>query len=243
MSNRWGTGWSRHRTFGLRTEWLRLYIDDPTGWRETQRLGNRQIDSLDAWLRTVEVVDRQKHETYLGKFVRRSGLEEMKAWKRMWCNCVFSFPTAGWYVQEFGAGHLADHKHQPSVEQIGVLLSSRTCRDAVCELVGLLERTPIGKELGQGEVTAGRPRVVYRPGLAHPGGPALAHALWRLFQQQKTDCLDLGRDLLWPWTIYGCSQDDALWSLLAVADRWLDLDDERLIMTTQLEVWDDVDLR
>ncbi|MGI9862646.1 hypothetical protein SDD30_14805 [Moorella naiadis] len=50
-------GWSRHQHFGLRREWLELYLADRQGWRGSSILGNRQVDSLAVRLKTTGIED------------------------------------------------------------------------------------------------------------------------------------------------------------------------------------------
>lgn len=242
MIKSWGSGWSRHRTFGLRAEWIRLYLDHPTTWEQCGNLGNKQIESLRSWLKTVGIVSSDGTPTSLFHYLVQFRVVPMAAWGRMWTECVFSFPTAAWYVQTVGLG-------QRSTTELSILLgsavrtlSARTCTDAILELVGLLERTPIGSDLAQGKVMSNRPRVVQRVGLVDPGGPALAYAAWRLFRRHHTDRLELSRDLIWPWVVFGSPPDSAMWSLLSCADDWLALEGNQLVMTREMEVWNAMDL-
>ncbi|SHE92041.1 hypothetical protein SAMN02745218_01071 [Desulfofundulus australicus DSM 11792] len=60
------TGWSRHQHFGLRKEWLELYLQEQQEWELSGLLGNRQVQSFKVWLRTTGLQDKRGKETFSG---------------------------------------------------------------------------------------------------------------------------------------------------------------------------------
>jgi len=208
------SGWARHSIFGLRQEWLELYLSKPREWRLGTTLGNRQLDSLAMWLRTGGVEDRMGRQTALGKQFAMRGTAYSPLWELLWANVVSSFPTARWYVH-LGTGAWTTTQLKAMLREAVLRLADRTVSNAITELVGLLERTPIGSELGQGEVSSERPRRVTRRG-RQPGDAAILHYLQQLCLQQDGGRLEWSSPLTWPWTVFGCSREFVLERLTAL---------------------------
>jgi hypothetical protein len=220
------TGWARHQHFGLRSEWVALYSEHPTEWKHSGLLGPAQIRSLCEWLVTTGLTRRDGTGTALAALAD-SPERIVEMWAMMWVNVVFGLATAYWYVCRVGTGSSDTTTLAARLHAEIPRLSLRTCRNAVYALVGLLERTPIGAELGQGLVSPTRPRTVRRVGLADPHPAALAHAMRRLFQRERCPQLPLHRDLLWPWVVFGCDPQETLLRLTAAGHGWLAIDSDR----------------
>jgi hypothetical protein len=114
-------------------------------------------------------------------FLLPPGPSPLWAWQLLWVNLVFNWPAARWYVLEMGRGEWTATELRAALQATVPRLAVRTVSNAILELVGLLERTPIGGELGQGEVRPGRPRRVRREGLPGPATSAMLYAAQRLF--------------------------------------------------------------
>jgi hypothetical protein len=223
------SGWTPHRTFGLRAEWLALYLRDPVGWRETTQLGPVQIVSLGRWLLTGGVVEHSGKETVLARLFRERGLGDPLPWELFWANTAFAWPTARWYVSRLGLGEWTSAELCRRLLADVPRLAERTARDATVELVGLFAGTPIGRELGQGEVSGRGPRLVRRAGLPHPHAEALVHALELLFAECGRERLGYEEELLWPWVIFGSRREEALFELsqsgasgFRVREQWVE---------------------
>lgn len=231
------TGWSRHQQFGLRKEWLELYLQEPQEWEFSGLLGNRQVQSFKVWLRTTGLQDKRGKETFLAALFREYGLEEILPWELLWVNVVFNFPTAAWYVQELGLGTWTTGEIREQLLFYVPRLALRTINNAVMELVGLLERTPVGREINQGEVLPSRPRRVQRKGHVYPSVEALCFAACRLFEREKRESLELRENLLWPWVIFGCAQKYVLGQLLCHGQKWFEVTGDRLLAKYIPEEW------
>lgn len=209
MVRRSTRGWKRHQGFGLRREWLQLYLEKGSSLETAGVLGNRQVESLRAWLRTAGLEDRAGRKTQLGLRFAQAGLADPVLWELLWTNVVFNWPTAAWYVRELGLGTWTTSELGQALQR-HVTLAPRTVGNAIQELVGLLERTPVGTELGQGVVGISRPRRVERRGYPWPSTEAVVHALRRLAQTQNGGLVRFSERLLWPWVIFGCGRDQVL---------------------------------
>lgn len=231
------TGWNRHHSFGLRKNWVELYFQHPREWEFIGGLGNRQVDALKVWLKTAGILDREGKETFLAVIFQDRGLEDILSWELLWVNVVFNFPTAGWYVQMLGLGEWTTAEIKNLLHLQVPWLATRTVGVAVLELVGLLERTPVGREIKQGEVSSSRPRRVQRRGHAYPSVEALCFAACRLFEREKRERLRLEENLLWPWVVFGCARKYVLGRLLTQGQKWFEVTDEYLIAKYIPEEW------
>lgn len=225
-------GWSRHQHFGLREEWLALVLADPEGWAEQGGLGNRQVQGLRVWLKTTGLLDAQRRPTQLWQRFAEHGVHDLDAWAMLWGNVVHNFPTAAWYV-------LLPTSDAPwTTTRLVHMLAERglaeaTRRNAILELAGLLERTPVGRELGQGMVEPGRPRRIHRPGMEHPPAAGLEIACRRCVEAAQRATFSLhetlppavmhgSRPCPWPWTTFGSERQTTLRELVSLGLASLD---------------------
>jgi len=236
------TGWARHCTFGLRREWLGLVLREPQRWAAVGGLGTRQIQSLARWLRTTGLLDQRGKATTLYGLLEATWPEARLAWQLLWVNVIFNFPTARWYALRMGLGEWDTLQLRTALQSSVPRLAIHTVSNAILELVGLLERTPIGYEFGQGNVTTGRPRRVRREGLRDVATPALLYAVQRLFLAEGRPHLALGEDLVWPWLLFGCPFEMTLPQLAAGHAPWFSLDAQGLHLHISMEALRDVAL-
>jgi hypothetical protein len=224
-------GWSRHQTFGLREEWIHVYLAAPHSWFRSSELGNRQVQSLQTWIRTSGFTDAHGNETDLYEMFQEKGTEYQIAWEILWVNVVFNWPTARWYISHVDKGSWTTAELGNMLYKAAPQLAERTVQDAILELVGLLQQTPVGFELGQGEVSLSRPRKIQRKGLLQPSWKAMCHAFSRLFQEEGRKQLGLNENLLWPWLVFGCSRDQVIKDILIAEDGKITLDDKNIYVS------------
>lgn len=217
------TGWAKHSIFGLRQEWLEQFILNPDDWSRHAILGNKQVDSFGVWLRTCDIQERSSKLTFLGEQFISLGVRYLPLWELLWINVVFNFPTAQWYTTLVGdkwtTTELIDLLHTAIPR-----LAKRTISNAVMELAGLLERTPVGTELRQGQVLNGRPRTIVRTG-CKPSDAAIMHSMDRLFLQQGSNELHWHSDLAWPWIVFRCDRQFILERLTIIEQDIFYLDE------------------
>jgi hypothetical protein len=225
------TGWKKHETFGLRKEWVHVYLSSPRSWFESSELGNRQVQSLQAWIRTSGFIDAHGHETDLYRMFQEKGTEYRLAWEILWVNVVFNWPTARWYISSVDKGMWTTTELVNMLCKAAPQLAKRTVQDAILELVGLLQHTPVGSELGQGEVSSSRPREIKRRGLPDPSWEAIYQAFSRLLEEEGRKQLGLNENLLWPWLVFGCSRDQVIKEILITEDERIALDDKNIYVS------------
>ena len=227
--------WSAHQHFGLRREWLGLVLREPERWQVDGALGPRQVQSLARWLRTGGLIGASGRPAPLYDLFQRTWPEARLAWQVLWVNVVFNFPTARWYALRMGVGEWDTVQLRQALHCAVPRLSRHTVSNAVLELAGLLERTPIGPEFGQGRVTKARPRLVCRQGLCDIATPALLYAVRRLFLAEDRLYLALDEDLVWPWSVFGCPFEATLPQLTSRDSPWFSLDGQGLHLSISTE--------
>jgi len=230
------TGWARHSTFGMRQEWLELYLTNRQGWASQRKLGNKQVDSLVVWLKTIGLVNKQGELTRLGKLFRSAGTNSLDLWQLLWVNVVFNLPTARWYVHHMGLGEWTTSQLRSFLEANVPHLAKRTVTNAILELVSLLERTPVGRELEQGAVSTDRPRVVARRGTI-PCNAAIIHALGRLYLKEDKAFHAWDDDLIWPWTVFGCPRPVILQRLMDICQNCYEVNETGLTIRNLNREW------
>lgn len=197
---------SRFRNFGLRREWLQLYLDHPQNWKDCGCLGNQQIIALSAWLRTLGILGSNAQETSLAAHCRAVGLDDFCLWQELWVRSVFNFNGVAWYVYQ-GTGQRTAEQLRSTLAEDAPQFSPYGIRRCLLEVVSFLANTPVGDRLGQGLVQGSHKRTITRSGLPTPDPAAAGLALALLFQRERVDYLKMNSQCLWPWTVFGCTAD------------------------------------
>lgn len=225
-------GYKKHQGFGLRSEWVISYLMDS---QYADNLGVRQRESLDAWLLTTGLESTDGRRTPLFELFTIRGVEDPYPWKFLWINVVFNFPTATWYVWRCQNGSWTIRELVSLLHNDVPRLQLRTAKDAVVEIVDLLEKTPVGKKLGQGIVVRGPKsgRLVHRVGLnGEIEDEVIMYCLNRLFEREKTQRLLFSQELLWPWTIFQLPKDQVLASLILSQHAGYEVDEKGVYSVT-----------
>jgi len=176
-------------------------------------------------------------ETSLCRLFRESSADCVLPWEILWVNVSFRFPTAEWFVREMGSGEWSTSELRAHLCRAMPRLSVRTVSNAIMELVGLLERTPVGEKLKQGKVIPSRPRLVIREGLKRPDSRALLYAARELYALEGQTTLSFAEQHLWPWTIFGCTLEDVFIDLEIDGRPWIALEEDHLRYKLPLEDW------
>ena len=221
--------WVRHQGFGLRSEWLQQYFSNGFDVNKCEMLGPNQKESLAYWLKTSGLNDSNGNQTCLCSLREESGIMTDKVWEILWFNIVSSFATAWWFVSFLGKGMWTSHDLRIALSHHTPRLSKRTASNAVMELLGLFERSPVGGQLRQGIIRGHSRRSVERVGLAAPVISSIQYTILQIFRLAQGPALSLDEELPWPWTVYGCEREYAISQLIMNASDWLEINSERII--------------
>lgn len=147
-------GLNRYQQFGMRKGWLEEYFRDPENWWHDHTLGNRQFEAMRVWLREAEILEGNKM-TPLGARLKELGTDNPLTWAVIWANLARRSALVAWYVNNVPWG--GSYSKQELIDMLDDSLAQRSRENAITTLVGILRDTPLGKELGLGEVeTRGR---------------------------------------------------------------------------------------
>jgi len=175
--------------------------------------------ALKTWVKTAGLEDSEGNRGFLFCMFRELGVYDPYPWMFLWVNVVFNFATAEWYVYRVSSGTWTTSMLSNALFSDIGYVSQRTARDAIMELVGLLQRTPIGGELGQGTVdTRTHPRLISRKGMSSLPTDVVRHCLESLFRRERRNRIEFSEDVLWPWHVFGVTQDEGIGAVTLLRD-------------------------
>ncbi len=179
-------GINAYQTFGLSTEWLGDYLREPRKWWTSNSLGTRQFDAVQVWLGQAGVINRKsKTITDLGNKLRKYGEQDPLTWMAIWSNLSVRSVLVRWFVRNlpFGRSYTRDEL----LDRLGDTSSRRTRSNAIASLVNLLEKTPLGKQMGLGLVVRkGRVfKAIVKQGVSDLPSMGILHSLYRLAEERE----------------------------------------------------------
>jgi len=144
-------GMGAYQTFGMRQAWLSEFFSDPQRWWVENSLGNRQFDSMRAWLPQAGIIDSTTRElTPVGRELCRLSANSPITWLSIWVNLAMQSPLVKWFVQSVRFD--VSLSRQDLLEMMPEQLSKRTRSNALLSLVQLLDLTPLGHDLHLAQV-------------------------------------------------------------------------------------------
>jgi len=207
-----------YQTFGMRKAWLAEFLRSPREWVSTNHLGNRQFDAMLTWLRHAELIAGSKRSleiTAAGSKLAEYGADSLITWAVIWTNLMRNSAAVRWYLTCIPWG--ATVGKTDLVLKLGEQYSQseRARVNVVNALMDLLNKTPLGRELGLAERmepgTQGSGPLYYKKGWREPQPSAVLYALYRY--AEKTDRYELTVHELYtnavegPYTLFGISQE------------------------------------
>lgn len=222
-------GWAKHRTFGLRAEWVDLFLRHPDNWQVVGNLGSKQVFSLYEWLKTIGLRRRDGLNRPLLAAWTALGSQSLQMWSLVWANIVYSWPVARLYVMRNYSTPISTKAMVSDYMAYTRNHAERTIYDGILELFGLFHHTPIGSPLGQGLVSPGNPRTLVRAGNQAPPITSLVQSAINLFKEQQCFSIKLDQYQLWPWTVYGCDKNYAISQLVTNSCDWLEITSDEMI--------------
>ena len=185
---------SKYQTFGMRREWLREFLNNVEMWFEKNTLGNRQVESMVAWLKDAELLDNQKHPTKTA-FILKNVLKknEKMVWEIIWVNFFYNINLIHWYVSyirwntEFSPKELTQ-----KIVDFDEQNQFKTTQNAISSLFNLFKddksniATPLCDDLKIGVIEKkGKDRYVKKIGTDEIDSMAIAYSLYRLAEAKK----------------------------------------------------------
>ena len=198
-----------YQHFGIRKEWLDGFLADPMNWWHSDKLGNRQFDSMKLWLKHA-LLFKNNHISKLGLYLAQN-CNEQTIWEIVWLNLSIGSNLVSWYIENtewntwYEKGELLDllpEKYSISTKNNAILALTNTFRDS-----------PIGK-MGVGEVetdkSGRRIKRVYRRCMSAITTETLLYILYihaaeyEIYQYTMDSLLE---SKFSPYRVFGLSRD------------------------------------
>jgi len=179
---------SKYQTFGMREEWLTGYLNHMENWFENNNLGNRQVESVVAWLKDSELLDKEKRPTEKAAILKKIFMKDAKLiWEIIWTDFFCNIPMIKWYLSNISWGNVKSSK-----ELIEMIIDSddrnkaKTTSNGITSLFNMFENSPLGKELKIGLIEKkGNTRYAKKLGSDDIHTTAIAYCLYRFAEDKK----------------------------------------------------------
>ena len=171
---------SKYQNFGMRREWLLLFLRNTEGWFENNNLGNRQKESLKTWLKDASLLSEKNTPTRLAKLLSNI-LNESLVWGIIWTNLYYNVNLIKWYLDSIVWGEVFSSKELvEKVIQADPKSKEKTTQNSISSLFNLFDTSPLGKELKIGIIEKrGRERIVKKLGTDEIHPLAVAYSLYK----------------------------------------------------------------
>ncbi len=150
-------GFGKYLTFGLRKNWVDSFFQNTENWLSSNSLGNKQVDSVIAWLKDAEIlnsVNRKEMKidlTNIGKkLAQLYNSNENFVWKIIWINLSYNSDLVKWYIS-------LPWRHTYSKTELLELLidnglKKNTADSGLGSLFNMFENSPLGNEFKIGVI-------------------------------------------------------------------------------------------
>jgi len=171
---------SKYQNFGMRREWLLLFLRNIDRWFENNNLGNRQKESLKTWLKDADLLSEKNTPTRLAKLLSNIP-NELFVWEIIWANLYYNVNLIKWYLASIVWGEVFSSKELvEKVMQADPNSKEKTTQNSISSLFNLFDTSPLGKELKIGIIEKrGRERVVKKLGTDGIHPLAVAYSLYK----------------------------------------------------------------
>lgn len=181
---------SKYQTFGLRNEWLASFINEPEQWIEMNKLGlgNRQIQSMVAWLKDCELLDKTKNITELALLInKRFKNDELILWSIVWINLSYNVNLINWFSLNINWGERFSTR-----ELVELIISYdpnskiKTTSNAINSLVNMFANSPLNDKFRIGKLDKkSNIRYISKIGSDEINPIAIAYSLYKYAEHKK----------------------------------------------------------
>jgi len=181
---------SKYQTFGLRNEWLINFINEPEQWIEMNKLGlgNRQIQSMVAWLKDCGLLDKTKNLTELSLLLNKKYKNnELILWSIIWINLSYKVNIIKWFSLNINWGERFSTREL--VELIVSYDSNskiKTTSNAVNSLVNMFANSPLNDKFRIGKLDKkSNIRYISKIGSDEIHQTTIAYSLYKYAEHKK----------------------------------------------------------
>lgn len=173
-----------YQHFGLRKAWMAEFLASPSSWWHSNSLGNRQFEAMKGWLTDGGVIASNRL-TSLGEKLVKRGADDPVTWLALWTNLCTHSSLISWYIRELPWGGV--YTKAELVDALPSRFATSTRQNGVTALVSTLRDTPLGTELGLGQIASNGPtmRDLTKRGLADPPQLSVLYSLMSLAKRNE----------------------------------------------------------
>lgn len=175
--------------FGMRKEWLGKFLLLLEDWISQNELGIRQVEAMLMWLKHAELITGSRRTveiTDLAKKLSTYGENNPLTWAVIWTNLSRNSAPAQWYCTKVPWGSSLTKRQCINRMGENYTQSNSTRSNAIKALFGLLTKTPLGFDMGLGEISyAGKDMLLYKKGWSNPDPVSVLYSLYRYAERVK----------------------------------------------------------
>jgi len=95
----------KYQSFGLREVWLYDFLNNMDNWFENNNLGNKQVESMRAWLIDAGLINKKKKPTQFSNYLKSLYPNKINLiWELIWVNLYYSSNLCRFYIDNFSWG-------------------------------------------------------------------------------------------------------------------------------------------
>ncbi len=181
------SGIDRYNTFGLRGDWIDMYLSDTENYWGNNGLGTKQVPAMQNWLKDAEIIDGKNEITKLGKLLVQIYQDRPQlVWEIIWINLTYNSFVAQWFAAR-AKNNITVTKSllmEMIQNEFPNIYSDRTIKNAVDALIRTLKESPVGEYtvLVQADSIT---RIAYND----LSEEAIAYSIYRYAEAHKTKML------------------------------------------------------
>lgn len=175
-------GFGKYLTFGIRDNWLKSFINNGKNWFQNHNLGNKQFDSMIAWLKDCELIDKNKEiikenfETIQKIFM----LDPYLGYQILWINLFNNSSVVNWYLCNIKWNTVYSFSELKNIAISELKIPERTIISGLNSLLNMFEHTPYGSIFKFGYIEKkSRERIIKKIGYDDIHPYAILYSLYR----------------------------------------------------------------
>ena len=229
------SGIDRYSTFGLRDEWVDVFVDKGDEWFGLYpNLGTKMIPAAKNWLREAELIDERENKVS-SKFELVKGLydrNKLAAWQVIWVGLAYNSAIVNSFVQSIKIDvQYTRDDIVAIVKEDFPTLNNNTIKNPTNALITMLRYSPLGClsneqieaqniYVAELQMSGNSTKGIRRISSGYVSMPALAYLLYK--EAKKSNCYNLTvSDLLIPgnvnpYTVFGMTAEKLIPALKAL---------------------------
>lgn len=181
------TGIDRYNTFGLREDWIDMYLSDPDSYWGNNGLGTKQVPAMKNWLKDADIIDGKNEITKLGKLISHLYQDRPTlVWEVIWINLTYNSFITQWFAARTKNGSISTKPMLMEMLQneFPNTYSDRTIKNAVDALIRTLKESPMGDY-----ILASKADPITRIAYDNLSEEAIAYSIYRYAEAHHTKML------------------------------------------------------